>query len=351
MASHINDHFNRIAIPVWGLFVMAVLVILYVAQSILVPVFLAIIAALLLNPAMTFLSKIGIARPVSSALLIIVTTSTSVMLVNYLSTPTIVWFDRLPTEIRLIEKKISTFKNSIKTIQKTTENISDITDTSPSNSQKSNVVVEDTNIFKQLLQSTQSFIVSVLIFLALVYFSLAFGPKLTHKISQHWTQRGHQNNLQRISRHAQQQISHYLLSITIINISLGIIAGAVMYLLNMPNPIVWGASTALLNFIPYVGPAINLAVISLVSLLTFDSSIAIFLPPLAILALNILEGQFIQPLFVGRVLTVNPIIIFLFILFWGSLWGMAGIFMAVPILVIVKIVFELNNQQLAEQES
>ncbi len=337
-----NTLFHSLAIPIWGLFLLAILVIFYLAQSVLIPVFLAALMALLLNPAVVFVCKIGIARPIGSALLITVTTGVFIFLLSYLSEPASVWFERLPTEIRLIEKKILTFKNSIETVQKTTEQISDMTDIAPSKKSDSNVVVESPDIFKQLLQGTQSLIVSILIFLALLYFSLAFGPQLAQKIGKIVGDEDHRDDLHRMSYDAQQQISHYLLSITMINIVLGIIAGGLMYFLDMPNPIVWGASTALLNFIPYLGPAINLAVITLVALLTFDHAIAVLLPPLMVLVLNIIEGQFVQPLFVGHMLTVSPIIIFLFILFWGSLWGMAGIFMAVPILVIVKIIVEQN---------
>ena len=345
------DHIRYLYIPIWGLFLMATWVILYFAQSILIPVFLAIILALLLNPSVTLLCKTGMARPISSALLIITTTSIFILLLSYLSEPTSMWFDRLPTEIRSIENKMSAVKNSIETVKKTTEQISEIAEVTPSAETDSNVVVEGSTIFKQLLQSTQSFMVSVLIFLALLYFSLAFGPQLANNISQLWKQYGYRGNLQRFSQTAQQEISRYLLSITIINISLGIIAGIIMYFLDMPNPLVWGASTAVLNFIPYVGPAINIAIISLVSLLTFDNTFTMVLPPLALLILNIIEGQFIQPSFVGHMLTVNPIIVFLFILFWGSLWGMAGVFMAVPILVILKVIFEKDSESLSNQDS
>ena len=118
-----------------------------------------------------------------------------------------------------------------------------------------------------------------------------------------------------------------------------------MWFLGMPNPLLWGVSTAILNFIPYVGPAINLTLIALVSLLTFDKPIAILLPPLILLGLNIIEGQFIQPLIVGHMLTINPIIVFIFIIFWGWLWGVAGIFMAVPILVVAKTIISQNLEQ------
>ena len=82
----------------------------------------------------------------------------------------------------------------------------------------------------------------------------------------------------------------------------------------------------------------------MVSLVTFDSMAQILLPPALMLVLNILEGQFIQPLFVGKMFTINPVVIFLFVLIWGWLWGMAGIFMAVPLLVVGEIILNESSK-------
>ena len=93
----------------------------------------------------------------------------------------------------------------------------------------------------------------------------------------------------------------------------------------------------MLNFVPYLGPAFSLIVISTVSLLSFDTLSAAALPPLAYLAIEAVEGNLVQPMLFGRSLSLNPVAIFVSLLFWGWVWGAAGILLSVPILIAAKI--------------
>lgn len=337
---------DSIRTPLWGLLIISIFFILYLAQSIFIPVFLAILVALTLSPLVNVLTKFKISRSIGSFLILSLVSSILVFGINYLSAPTSLWFERLPTEIRLLEYKLSNYKKSLEGVQKTTESINKITQIKDDKTEaKQKVVVEDSDTLFTLIDGTQSIVAGALIFLVLLYFLLAYGTELTLKIGKYWFHQGYQTNVLRVSHEAQQTVGKYLLYISLINICLGTIVGFVMWFLGMPNPLLWGVSTAILNFIPYVGPAINLTLIALVSLLTFDKPIAILLPPLILLGLNIIEGQFIQPLIVGHMLTINPIIVFIFIIFWGWLWGVAGIFMAVPILVVAKTIISQNLEQ------
>ncbi|MEZ5480099.1 MAG: AI-2E family transporter [Thiolinea sp.] len=170
------------------------------------------------------------------------------------------------------------------------------------------------------------------------------------RLSYFWRGTSYRLSLLRVARDVQQTISRYLLLVTLINIGLGLAVALTMWLIGIPNPLLWGAAATLLNYIPYFGPAVNLVLVGMVSALTFSNPGQIALAPLSLLMLNLLEGQFVQPLFVGRMFTINPIIIFIFILFWGWLWGVAGIFMAVPILVIIKIILDHNIAHAEEAE-
>lgn len=349
-----NDNHEKLdsgtlTIPVWGLFILASLAVLYFAKSIMIPMFLAIFVSLALSPLISYFSNFKIPRSISSGLLLLIISFIFVSSVNYISEPAGLWFKRLPTEIKQLENKVSFYKKSIDSVQKTTESISKITQIENSNTpDKQKVIIKNDDTFFDIFLGTQSVVTGTLVFLVLLYFLMSHGHNLTIKLGKFWQQLGYQTNILRITHVAQKTVGKYLLCISLINICLGIIVGLVMWILGMPNPMVWGASAAILNFIPYVGPVINLSIITLVSLLTFDTTFEILLPPLILLGLNILEGQFIQPLVVGKVLTINPIIVFTFILFWGWLWGIAGIFMAVPILAVIKVIFDqrIDNIQI-----
>lgn len=111
-----------------------------------------------------------------------------------------------------------------------------------------------------------------------------------------------------------------------------------MAALDMPNPVLWGVMAGLLNFVPYLGAIVGTGVVALVAVLTFDDVGRVLIPPVSYLALTSLEGQFITPTILGRRLRLNPVVIFVWLVFWGWIWGVPGALVAVPMLAAFKIV-------------
>jgi predicted PurR-regulated permease PerM len=171
----------------------------------------------------------------------------------------------------------------------------------------------------------------------LLYFMLASGDLVLRKTVRVLPRLQDKKRAVDIFRQAERDISTYLVTITLVNITLGAVTAAAMYLLGMPNPVLWGVLAAVLNYVPYLGPLTTFGVIALVSLLTFDQLSEAILPPLVFLGLTSLEGQVLTPLFLGRRLTLNPVAVFLALLIWGWLWGIPGILLAVPLLATFKI--------------
>src|SRR5690606_836082 len=110
----------------------------------------------------------------------------------------------------------------------------------------------------------------------------------------------------------------------------------VMAYIGMPSPVFWGVVVGLLNFVPYVGAATSLVLLTAAAAVTLDGW-AIVQVPLAFLVLTTLEGQILQPVLVGRRMRLNVVVTFLAIMFGGWLWGLGGLFIAVPTLVVLKI--------------
>ena len=132
-------------------------------------------------------------------------------------------------------------------------------------------------------------------------------------------------------------ISRYLFTVTIINVCLGIAVGTTVGLLGLRNPVMWGVMVALLNFVPYLGALTGIICVTIGAVLSFDSFGYALILPAAYLAYGTLEGSFITPWVMGRSLTLNPVIILLSLTFWGWMWGVVGIILAVPILATFKI--------------
>jgi len=146
------------------------------------------------------------------------------------------------------------------------------------------------------------------------------------------------NHTLRVITAVRTELSRYYGGLAMINIGLGAATAGAMALLNMPNPLLWGAVAGVLNFIPYVGSATMLLLLLIVAFVTFSGLGHVALVGASYLALATIEGQIVQPLIIGRRLDLNPMIVFLALWFAGWFWGVAGIVMAVPALVSLKVV-------------
>lgn len=104
----------------------------------------------------------------------------------------------------------------------------------------------------------------------------------------------------------ERSVSHYLLTISLINIGLGVVVGLLMFALGMPNPVLWGVMATVLNFIPYLGALIGVGIVAIVALLSFEDASLIILVPLLYGACTTIEGNFVTPAVVGRRLEMNP---------------------------------------------
>jgi predicted PurR-regulated permease PerM len=134
-------------------------------------------------------------------------------------------------------------------------------------------------------------------------------------------------------------LTGYLVVVSIINAALGLIVGVGAFLLGLPNPAFFGLAAAVLNFIPYVGPAVMVVILFGVGVVSFPSLGHALLAPLGFIALTTAEGHFITPTIVGRRITLNPLLVFLALAFWTWLWGPIGAFLAAPLSIVGLVVF------------
>jgi predicted PurR-regulated permease PerM len=141
-----------------------------------------------------------------------------------------------------------------------------------------------------------------------------------------------------IMRQIEEKISSYLLTTTLINVGLGAALCVVLWAIGMPNPLLWGLLATLLNYIPYIGALTGIAILFMASILSFDHLGYALIAPSAYIVINTIEGSFVAPMILGRSLELNPVAIFISLLFWGWLWGISGALLAVPLLVALKIV-------------
>jgi predicted PurR-regulated permease PerM len=138
-------------------------------------------------------------------------------------------------------------------------------------------------------------------------------------------------------RQAQRDISYFFATQLLINCGVGIAVTATSWWLGMPNPLLWGVATGVLNFIPYLGPLAAAVMMLLAGVLTFDTLPDAVAPTLALIAVHALESNIVSPLVVSRRLELNPLAVFVAVLMWGWLWGVSGALIAVPVLLGLRI--------------
>jgi predicted PurR-regulated permease PerM len=141
----------------------------------------------------------------------------------------------------------------------------------------------------------------------------------------------------KIFNDVERSLSGYLITVTIINACVGVVATLITWLLGFPAPPLWGALAFVLNYIPYVGPGIMQITLFVIGLLTFDTLLPALIAPLFFMAFTFVEGHFIMPNIVGRQLLLHPLAVFLSLAFWAWLWGPVGAFLATPILIMATV--------------
>ncbi|MDA0676199.1 MAG: AI-2E family transporter [Proteobacteria bacterium] len=198
------------------------------------------------------------------------------------------------------------------------------------------VEVRGTNLLTTLLTGTIAFSAAVVMMAALLYFLLATGNGVVRQAMMMIPDLRRREAAQLLGA-VETEISHYLGVITLINAGLGVAVGGAMHLLGMPNPLLWGVMAALFNYIPFLGAMVGITIIALVALVTFEGWLLVAAPPLAYLALTVIEAQFVTPGLLACRLSLDPAVILLMLILWTWMWGIAGALLAVPMIVVIRI--------------
>ncbi len=319
-----------------GLFLLALIPALYYGAALLLPVVLAILFNLLLSPAVRALRRAGVPSGLGALLVLVVVIGAVGGAAWNLAAPAAEWMERAPSVARELRQKLRPLQESMRQVQKATEEVEKATEVD-GEKPVPQVKVRGPTLMERLLAHAQDIAVGTFVMLVLLYFLMASDDFFLRKVVRITPTLRNKIRAVEIGRAIEMEIGRYFAAFTLLNIGLGTLVAVVLYFLGLPNPALWGVVVALLNYVPYLGPVISLTLITLVSLLTFDTLPRALLPPLVYMVIDAIEGNVVEPLLFGRSLSLNPIAIFVSLLFWGTLWGAAGILLAVPILISAKV--------------
>ena len=325
------------SVALTGLFVLATFYTMYFMRAMLLPLVLALLLSYLLVPLVRGLARIKIRPLFGSAIVLVALIGAIVYAVSFLSEPAAGWIEKAPYSLQQLKQKLLPLKRPIEKVAQASGEIDKLTTTEEEQKKTQAVVVKRSALAEAFFTQGPEFIASAVVMFILLYFLLAYDGVFLAKIIRVMPRLGDKKKAVSMMRDIEDHISRYLLTITAINIGLGIAVGTTVNFLGLRNPVMWGVMVALLNYVPYLGALTGIICMTLGAVLSFDSLGYAMIFPASYLLLAILEGNFITPFVLGKSLTLNPVLILISLAFWGWMWGISGMILAVPILATFKI--------------
>jgi len=338
-APHIEGPIDIRSLAITGIFLILGFAALRAAWSLFLPMFLAILANLALTPVVRLLERLGLPKGIGAALVLAGMVALLAYGVSALSDPARDWLARAPRMTRQLESRVRAIRNPIDQITEATEQVERLA--AGGESPEPKVELKPPRTLAQVLFDQAQLVITMgATTVVLLYFLLSSGDIFLQKLVESLPRLSDKKRAVQIVRRVEGDVSRYLLTISVINSCLGAIVGTVLYLLGMPTPVLWGVMVAVLNYIPFLGAVCSGIILGAVALLSFDSLAHAALVPLLFGAITSFEGMLLTPALLGRRLALSPVAVFASLMLWTWLWGVPGALLAVPILAIVKIVFD-----------
>ena len=315
-----------------GMFVIFFVVALNLARPILLPVISALVVGMVLGRLSDRATRYNIPPMVSAIALWLLVIAVFYGVVVLMSAPVVDWIGKAPEIGRNIREKLHVLDRPLDALTGLRNALL------PQSGKGTGLNFDIVSIIQPAVSVVTPAIGEIFIFLGTLFFLLLGRNRLRYVLVVFFDQREARLRTLKIMNDIELNLSSYLSVVTLINVVVGLTAGAIASLVGLPNVVAWVLLAFILNFIPYVGALILEAVLFGVGLVTFPSLTHALIAPLLYFAVTTLEGHFITPSIMGRRLTLNPLTVFLALVFWTWLWGPVGAFLAVPILIISLVV-------------
>ncbi len=333
--SLLGDNVDARHVSLVLLTILALFFTLHLARAFILPIVLAILLNLLLSPVVHLLRRyIRIPEPLGAGLVIVVFLAVVGLGVYRLAPAASAWVARAPESMATLQRRIQPLRRPVEKVTQAAEQVEQATDLDKKTPQ---VEIKGPSITQQVFGGTTALLSVATVVIFLTYFLLASGDLFLHKLVGVLPQLKDKKTAVRIVRETQSQVSLYLLTTTMINAGVGVATGVALELVGMPNPLLWGVVAAVLNFVPYIGGLVNTIVLTLAAVLAFEDTGQALLVPIVFTVINILEGNLITPMVLGRRMRLNTVAVFIGLVFWWYLWGIPGAILAVPMMATIKI--------------
>ncbi|HTQ33042.1 MAG TPA: AI-2E family transporter [Stellaceae bacterium] len=321
-----------------ALFLLAALAACYVAAAIILPVVVAFVLMLVLQPAMRFSQRFYIPRGIAAAFFVLVLFGGLVAIGLVLSGPAASWAQKLPSSIPKLQERLSYLAQPISAVEAILNRAESLTSNIGAHGKPLPVTLADHSLSGELLNSTRYLVSGLLEMLLVLFFMLMAGETFLRRLVEILPRFKNKRQAVEISQQIESDIAAYLITITMMNAAVGIVTGLAAYLCGLGDPLLWGTVAFLLNYVPILGPIIGVSIFFLAGLLSIDTLWLACLPAALYLTVHVLEGETITPMLLARRFTINPVLVIISLVFWYWMWGVAGAILATPLLAVTKII-------------
>ena len=327
-----------------GILVLAVLAViytLYLGKEILLPLALALVLKLLLQPAMRLLRDRLRFPGALAALLLIIAVFGAIAAVGFtISVPASGWMQKAPESLPLLKDKISILRQPLDYLQYGLNQLENITGSTSGNGSAGQTVTvkQDSGLAGHLAAGTTTTLSRFFTTMVFLFFLLASGDRLLRGFVEVLPRFKDKRTALEIASETEENISGYLLTITIMNTLVGVATGIAMQLCGLGDPILWGVTAFLLNYVPILGPMTGVVIFFVAGIVSFDWPWYALIPAGIYLLIHITEGETITPMLLAKRFTLNPVLVIISLFLWHTIWGIPGALLAVPLLAIFKIV-------------
>jgi len=319
--------------------ILATIYALYVGQEVVLPIMLAVVLKLLLQPTMDFLrDRLHLPPELAALILIICLFAFIATVIFVISGPASTWIGKAPEVLPVLKQKLEVLRQPIDYLQGMFKELEAVAASPTQGASVPTVAVKDpTAISSKLAWSTVAIISRLFSTMVILFFLLAAGDRLLRGLIEVLPRFSDKRQAVDIAGEIQRKIGGYLVIITLMNSAVGALTGLAMWWCGLGDPILWGVAAFLLNYVPIVGPLFGVGTFLIAGIVALEWPWSAFLPAGLYLLIHIAEGEVITPLLLAKRFTLNPVLVIVSLFFWHALWGVPGALLAVPLLAMFKI--------------
>ncbi|MGE0038644.1 MAG: AI-2E family transporter [Xanthobacteraceae bacterium] len=331
--------FWRAAQPVFaaGIFLLLFVAFLYLARSLIAPIVAAIIVSIMFGPLAVQASRLRIPSSVFAA--IVVGAVLLAMNVGLVMLGGVVsgWAERAPEIAATLKAKAAFFERPIAAWRELQISLATIFGTA---ADPPKLELSPGTILTQVVEWLTPAVGQLVVFFGMLFFLLLSRNRQRQFLVLKFESQNNRLRVLRILNEIEENLARYVKVVSVVNIGVGAAAALIAFVVGLPNPVLWGVVAGLLNFIPYVGPAIVVVLLFVLGVVSLPTLPAAFLAPAMFVAFTTVEGHLITPGIIGRQLTLSPLATFVSLAFWTWMWGPLGTLLATPFLIAAYVVYE-----------